>query len=93
MNNYETVMIIKPTLDEENKQKTIAKIENYIKKHGEITTEETWGLRKLAYPIQKYSDGYYVLIEFKAEVEAIDNLSKLYHNTEDIIKHIIVKKD
>ena len=64
-----------------------------IAKEGEVESTEVWGRRKLAYPIQKNNEGYYVLINFSSNPEFIDELNRVYNITDEIIKHIIVKKD
>lgn len=93
MNTYETIMIINPTITEEENKNTIEKIEQLIKNNGEIKTKEEWGKRKLAYPIQKHQEGYYVLIEFTSNADFIDELTRVYNITDEIMKHIVVKKD
>lgn len=93
MNTYETIMIINPTITEEENKNTIEKIEQLIKNNGEIKTKEEWGKRKLAYPIQKHQEGYYVLIEFTSNADFIDELIRVYNITDEIMKHIVVKKD
>lgn len=93
MNTYETVMIINPTITEEENKNTIEKIEQLIKNNGEIKTKEEWGKRKLAYPINKHNEGYYVLIEFTSNADFIDELTRVYNITDEIMKHIVVKKD
>lgn len=93
MNTYETIIIINPTITEEENKNTIEKIEQLIKNNGEIKTKEEWGKRKLAYPIQKHQEGYYVLIEFTSNAGFIDELTRVYNITDEIMKHIVVKKD
>lgn len=60
---------------------------------GEIVHEENWGLKKLAYPIQKKSTGFYYLIEFKATGELIENLELQYRRDERIIRFLTLKMD
>lgn len=93
MNRYETIMILSPKLKEEETKSAIQKIKDLITSNGEVVTTDEWGLRKLAYPIQKFNEGYYVLIDFRSEVDFIDELYRVYNITDEIIKHIIVKKD
>ena len=93
MHNYETIMIISSKITDEEVQKTISTIKELIEKNGELKTVEEWGKRKLAYPIQKQTEGYYVLIEFSSNSEFIDELERIYNITDEVIKHIVVKKD
>lgn len=93
MNNYETIIIINPNLDEAECAAVTEKFTDMIGKEGKVESTEVWGKRKLAYPIQKNSEGYYVLINFSSNPEFIDELNRVYNITDEIIKHIIVKKD
>ena len=93
MNNYETIIIINSNLEEATIKSTIGKITDLMAKHGKVESTEEWGKKKLAYPIQKQSEGYYVLINFSSNPDFIDELERVYNITDEIIKHIIVKKD
>ena len=93
MNNYETIIIINPTLDDEACTKVTERFEKMITDaDGKVDSTEAWGRRKLAYHIQKNSEGYYVLINFSSKPEFIDELTRVYNITDEIIKHIVVKK-
>jgi small subunit ribosomal protein S6 len=94
MNQYETVFIMTPVLSEEQMKETVAKYQKFLKDKGaEIVFEDNWGLRKLAYPIQKKSTGFYYLIEFKAEGDFVADLELTYKRDERIIRHLSVKLD
>ena len=68
MNNYETVFILTPDLSEAQVKEAVAKFVGILKGEGaEIVNEENWGLKKLAYQIQKKTTGYYQLVEFQAQ--------------------------
>ena len=68
MNQYETVFILTPVLSDVQMKEAVEKFKGILTAEGaEIINEENWGLKKLAYPIQKKSTGFYQLIEFKAE--------------------------
>ena len=60
---------------------------------GEIVHEENWGLKKLAYPIQKKSTGFYYLIEFKAPGDLIDKLEVQYRRDERVIRFLTFRMD
>ena len=69
---YETVFIATPVLSEAQMKEAVKKYTDYIvSKGGEIVYEEDWGLRQLAYPIQKKTTGFYYMIEFKADTQVI----------------------
>ena len=93
MNNYETIMIINSNLEEAVIKSTIEKVNDLIAKNGKVESTEEWGKKRLAYPIKKQNEGYYVLINFSSNPDFIDELERVYGITDEIIKHIVVKKD
>ena len=73
LNQYETVFIATPVLSENQMKEAVLKFKKIITDNtGDIVHEENWGLKKLAYPIQKKSTGFYYLIEFKGPGEIIE---------------------
>jgi len=94
MNQYETVFILTPVLSEEQMKETVKKFSGFLTENGgEIVHEDNWGLRKLAYPIQKKSTGFYHLIEFKADGELTNRLEVEFRRDEKIIRFLTVKLD
>ncbi|MEA1886891.1 MAG: 30S ribosomal protein S6 [Bacteroidota bacterium] len=94
LNQYETVFIATPVLSETQMKEAVQKFKKVITDNdGEIVHEENWGLKKLAYPIQKKSTGFYYLIEFKAPGELIDKLEVQYRRDERIIRFLTFKMD
>ena len=94
MNHYETVFITTPVLSEVQMKEAVDKFLGILKSGGaEIVHEENWGLKKLAYPIQKKSTGFYYLIEFKAEGNVIQKLETEYRRDERIIRFLTFKMD
>ncbi|MBQ6188562.1 MAG: 30S ribosomal protein S6 [Bacteroidaceae bacterium] len=92
MNQYETVFILTPVLSDDQMKETVNKFEGLLTDNGaEILNEELWGLKKLAYPIQKKSTGFYVLFEFKAEPELIKKLETNFRRDEKVIRFQTVK--
>jgi small subunit ribosomal protein S6 len=86
---YETVFIMTPVLSEDQVKETVKKFSDFLKEKGaEIVYEGNWGLRKLAYPIQKKSTGFYHLIEFKAEGNVITDLDLTFKRDERIIRYL-----
>ena len=93
-NNYETVFITTPVLSESQMKETVDKFKKILTDgKAEIVHEENWGLRKLAYPIQKKSTGFYYLIEFKSEGKLVEKLETDYKRDERIIRFMTVKMD
>jgi small subunit ribosomal protein S6 len=94
MNFYETVFILTPVLSEEQAKEAVQKIENDIKSFGgTVKHSENWGLRKLAYPIQKKSTGFYFLVEFEAEGAAVADFEVQLKRDERVIRFLTVKMD
>jgi small subunit ribosomal protein S6 len=94
MNQYETVFIMTPVLTDEMVKDAVAKFEKVLKENGaEIVHQANWGLRKLAYPIQKKSSGFYHLIEFKAAGELVDKLELEFRRDERILRFLTVALD
>lgn len=93
MINYEIMFIVDPTLDDEMKEKTVETVKEIIASDGEVTNVDVWGLRKLAYPIEKKSEGYYVVIEFKAAPTLPKELDRRLRISDNVIRHLIVNKD
>ncbi len=92
LNHYETVFIATPVLSEAQMKEAVQKFKSVITENGgEIVHEENWGLRKLAYPIQKKTTGFYYLTEFKADGNLIDKLETQYRRDERIIRFLTVK--
>ena len=94
INNYETVFIATPVLSEGQMKEAVDKFLGILKNEGaEIVHEENWGLKKLAYPIQKKSTGFYYLVEFKADGNVIQKLETEYRRDERIIRFLTFKLD
>ena len=94
MNQYETVFILTPVLSDEQMKETVAKFKNLLTDKGaEILNEETWGLKKMAYAIDKKSTGFYCLVEFKAEPSVVNSLETGFRRDEKVIRFMTVKLD
>lgn len=94
VNRYETVFIATPVLSESQMKEAVEKFKGLITENGgKIVHEENWGLKKLAYPIQKKSTGFYYLIEFEAEGEFINKLETEYRRDERIIRFLTFKME
>ena len=94
LKQYETVFIATPVLSEAQMKEAVKKYTDYIvSKGGEIVYEEDWGLKQLAYPIQKKTTGFYYLIEFKAEPSLIARLETQYRRDERIMRFLTFAMD
>ena len=90
MRNYETIFILKPSIDEEKRVEAIEKFKSIIAADGEIEKVEEWGNRKLAYEIEKLREGYYVLVNFKANPTLPKELERNFKISDDVLRYIIV---
>ena len=94
MNHYETVFIATPVLSDTQVKETVEKFRPFITSNGgEVENEENWGLKKLAYPIQKKENGYYFLFQFAAEGDMVDRLETQFRRDERIIRFLTVRLD
>ncbi|MCC9166116.1 30S ribosomal protein S6 [Pontibacter harenae] len=94
LKNYETVFILTPLLNEAQMQETVEKFRQVLKENGaDIIHEENWGLRKLAYPIQKKSTGFYHLVEFAAPTTVVDQLELAYRRDEKVVRFLTTALD
>ena len=87
------MLILDPALEDDRKDATVETVKGIIAAEGEVGNVDTWGMRKLAYPIQKKSEGYYVVIEFKAQPTLPKELDRRLKISDNVIRHMIVNKD
>ena len=94
MNSYEVLFVIANALDDEKKEATTTMVGTIIGDNGgEVTRVDIIGTRKLAYPIEKKTEGYYVLIDFNAPPELPKELDRRLRISDDVVRHIIVSKE
>ncbi len=94
MNQYETVFILTPVLSDEQMKEAVEKYQTFLSDNGaEIINVENWGLKKLAYNIEKKSTGFYSMIEFKAEPGLIANFELQMRRDERVIRYLTVKNE
>ncbi|SFV51442.1 SSU ribosomal protein S6p [hydrothermal vent metagenome] len=92
MNCYETLFVVKPTLTEEEIAAQIAKVKDVLANvNAELVAADDMGMRKLAYPVEKNDRGYYTVLFYKANGEAIAEIERNLKINEDIIKFLTVK--
>ncbi|QOD61474.1 30S ribosomal protein S6 [Polaribacter haliotis] len=94
MNHYETVFILNPVLSDTQIKETVQKFEDYlVSKGAEIIAKEDWGLKKLAYPIQKKKSGFYHLIDFKISGEEITAFELEFRRDDSVMRYLTVRLD
>lgn len=93
MNKYETIFIINPSVEDAGVKGLIEKFSNIINSDGKVESVEEIGMKKLAYEINKQTEGNYVLITFEAAPTLIKELERVYRITDEVMKFIVVRKD
>lgn len=91
--DYETMYIIKPTLDEEAIDVVTKRVDDQITSLGTLEKTEKRGRKRLAYEVKDFKDGFYVLTNFKADPKNIQELERLFKLNDDVIRHIIVRPE
>jgi small subunit ribosomal protein S6 len=93
MHNYELIFILQADLDEASLNTAVDNVETLIKNNGgEIAKIDRWGKRKLAYPISKANEGYYVFVDFTYKPEEVAGLKRTLGYNEHVLRHIVVRK-
>ena len=92
MRSYELVFIVNPELDEDDLTAVRERVEGLIERSsGKVTKVEPWGLRRLAYPVQKQGEGQYVLMQLDIEAQGVADLERDLGLVEPILRHLIVR--
>ncbi|MCX6174435.1 MAG: 30S ribosomal protein S6 [Ignavibacteriales bacterium] len=91
---YESVVIINATLEDEQVEATISRVQETITTHGgELIELDKWGRKRLAYPIKKSKSGYYVVFRFSATTDLVATLERNYRLDENIIRYLTIQLD
>lgn len=94
MRRYETIFIASPVLTDEQADELVRNFEGIIAEQGgELLKTDKWGRKKLAYEIQKFSEGYYTLFEMNAGSNLIAELERRFRNNDSVIKFLSVRMD
>ena len=93
MNSYEVLFVIANALDDERKEAAIEAVKSIIGDGGEVERVDIIGTRRLAYPIDRKSEGYYVLVEFSAPPDLPKELDRRLRISDDVVRHIIINRD
>ncbi len=93
MINYEVMFIVDPILDDEKRAAAVDNVKAIIEAEGTIDKVDIWGMRKLAYPIRKKNEGFYVVIGFQAGPDLPKELDRKLKIFDDIMRHLIINKD
>lgn len=91
--SYEFFLVLSSKLGEEKIEATVKKFEELIPKNGELKSVDKWGRRKFAYPINKETEGEYILFNFESGTQFPMELDRISRITEGVLRALIVKKD
>ncbi|MDO4710373.1 MAG: 30S ribosomal protein S6 [Peptostreptococcaceae bacterium] len=90
MKNYELVYVLRPAIEDEAKEAVLDKVKAVIESSGEVEQVDVWGVKRLAYEIQKLREGYYVLVTFKAGVDVPKELDRNLKINDNVIRHMVI---
>ena len=94
MTLYESMYILRPDIDEETTAAAVERFKELIESHnGEIAKLDKWGKRRLAYPINDYPDGYYVLMQFRAPPDTTKELERIQRIADEVLRYMTIKID
>jgi small subunit ribosomal protein S6 len=94
MRSYELVFIVHPEVDGDDLTAVVETVKGLVERSGgEVTKVEPWGLRRLAYPIQKQWEGQYVLMRLELESQGVAELERGLGLTEQVMRHLVVRVD
>lgn len=94
MRNYELGLVFVPTLDEKDIDSEISKLTSLIEKENcKVSDVDKWGVKKLAYPLKNNESGFYCFIYFSGDGEVLPELERINKINDNILRHLIVKKD
>ena len=94
LNHYETAFILTPVLSDSQMKEAVEKFKKLLVENGaSIENEELWGLRKLAYPIKKLTNGFYIILQFAGEPTLIEKLEVQYRRDERVLRFLTFRLD
>lgn len=91
-NKYETIFVVDTSIGEEATAAVVEKFKNMIAASCTVESVDEWGKRRLAYPIEDKTEGYYTLVNFVSEPDFIKELDRVYNITDGILRTITIKK-
>ena len=94
MRDYELVMVLSPERDEQQVEDAAQRVADFVTgAGGTVSEEEYWGLRRLAYPINRFEEGSYVLTQFALAANEVLELDRMLKASEHVLRHLITKPD
>ena len=94
MRKYETIYILEAGLDAEATKELVEKFKGIVEAQGgQIESIDEWGKRRMAYPINDKREGYYVLMNYEANPETVQDLERIFKITNGLVRYLIINKD
>lgn len=94
MREYEATYILRPDLEDEEKEQAAERIANVVTDNGgEIIDTDVWGSKSLAYEINDYRSGHYTVLTFKAEGEVLNELKRNFKIMGEVLRHLVIRKE
>lgn len=94
MRDYELVFIIQPDLEDEERVVLVEKVQEWVASAGgQIAKMDNWGHRKLAYPIRKFTEGFYILMNLQMPPEGVRELERRFQISEQVLRYLTVKQE
>lgn len=94
MRIYETGLLLAPDLSEEENEKIILQVTEVIsQKKGSLVKQERWGKRKIAYPIKKFNEAYYIFFHYEGHPDIPLELERRFKQTDSVLRYLTLKKD
>lgn len=93
MKKYEVVLIFAPNMEEESRNTLVERFKGIVETNGTVDNVDVWGSRKLAYLINDYQEGYYVLFNITSGADVVDEIDRIAKITDDVIRHMIIREE
>ncbi len=93
MYKYESIIVLRPELEEEPRLALLERFKEVIGRNGTVESVDDWGIKRLAYEIDKVRDGYYYLINFEADHDLPKELERNYKINDQVLRYNIIRKD
>ncbi|SCG84483.1 30S ribosomal protein S6 [Proteiniborus sp. DW1] len=93
MRKYEIVLIFAPNMEEEARNTLVERFKGIVETNGTVDNVDVWGSRKLAYEINDFQEGYYVLLNITSGADVVDEVDRIAKITDNVIRHMIIRED
>ena len=94
MNKYELAVVVNAKIEDDARTATVEKVKEYVTRFGGVITNvDEWGKKKLAYEIQKMSEGFYYFIQFEADADAPAEIERRVRIMDNVLRYLVVKKE